>query len=109
MLAAFDLRIFMRHLSGSGVDALSFFIGFLVPDIFASLLILGVAIVWAFWDTLLLRDRILIFTITSYAALTHASHLLLLIGLFVLLGAHSYFTERNTRPHCRASSAPQFY
>jgi hypothetical protein len=59
----------------------SFYISFLMPDVFASFLILGVIILAEFWDTLASRDRIFVFAIILYSELAHATHLLLLICL----------------------------
>ena len=59
---------------------LPFFTSLLMPDVFASFLIIGLAILFAFWDSLQLRDQIILFCIILYSALTHTSHLLLLIA-----------------------------
>jgi len=70
----------------------SFFISFLMPDVFASFLVLGVIILAEFWDTLSSRNRILTFAIILYSELTHATHLLLLVCLastFLILAAIS--------------------
>ncbi len=72
---------------------LSFFVGFLMPDIFASYLILGTIIIAAFWAELNLRDKILVGSITCFAALAHTSHLLLLIFLSVVFVVVSVFTK----------------
>jgi hypothetical protein len=71
----------------------SFFISFLMPDIFASFLILGTIIVVGFWDVLKLRDRIFVSTIILYSALTHTSHLLLLVCLTLLFSCVSFIVE----------------
>jgi hypothetical protein len=60
---------------------LSFFICFLMPDVFAGFLILGAVILIGFWDSLEYRDRVILSLIVLYSALTHTSHLLLLFLL----------------------------
>lgn len=72
----------------------SFFISFLMPDVFASFLILATIIVVGFWNALKGRDRILASAIILYSALTHTSHLLLLICLGSLFACVCFFTER---------------
>ena len=56
----------------------SFFISFMMPDIFASFLILSAIMIVAFWSELERADKIYISAILTFAVLTHASHLLLL-------------------------------
>ena len=75
----------------------SFFISFLMPDIFASFLILGTIIIVGFWPTLRLRDKILVFSITCASALVHTSHLALLVCLSVTLGTFGYLIERRVK------------
>ena len=66
---------------------LSFYISTLMPDVFASFLIVATIILMAFWDSLRLRDRILVSAILLYATLAHTSHLILFICLVcVFLG-----------------------
>jgi len=60
---------------------ISFFISFLMPDIFASFLIIGTLIIVGFWDSLSLNDKLLSLVIVLYSTLAHTSHLLLLICL----------------------------
>ena len=64
----------------------SFYISYLMPDVFASFLILATIILVAFWNSLTLRDRMVVSAILLYSTLTHTSHLILLVGLvFVFL------------------------
>ena len=56
----------------------SFFISFMMPDVFASFLILSAIMIVAFWSELERVDKICISAILIFAVLTHASHLLLL-------------------------------
>ena len=73
---------------------LSFFISFLMPDVFASYLILGLATLVGFWSSLKLRDQAILFSIILYSALTHTSHLLLLIIVVSIFALICIFTER---------------
>src|SRR4029079_2323249 len=63
------------------ITPLSFFISLLVPDVFASFLILSVAILVSFWDSLKFSDKSILLVIILYSSLTHTSHLLLLVCL----------------------------
>jgi hypothetical protein len=73
---------------------LPFFISFLMPDIFASFLILGLAILVGFWDSLKSRDQAILFSIILYSALTHTSHLLLLICTVPIFALICFLAER---------------
>ena len=72
----------------------SFFISFLMPDVFASFLILGTIIIIAFLDTLELRDKLIVFAITCFSALAHTSHLLLLIFVSLVFAGIAFFADR---------------
>lgn len=63
---------------------LPFFNSFLMPDVFAGLLILGFAILATSWSRLNLFDRWSVSAISVFAVLTHITHLCLLIGLAVI-------------------------
>jgi putative flippase GtrA len=65
------------------VTPLSFFVSNLMPDVFASFLILATIILLAFWNSIRLRERIVVSAILLYSALTHTSHLLLLLCLVI--------------------------
>jgi putative flippase GtrA len=71
---------------------LSFFISFLMPDVFASFLILGLATLVGFWDSLKLRDQAILSSIILYSALTHTSHLLLLISIVSIFALVFFLT-----------------
>jgi len=73
----------------------SFYISFLMPDIFASLLILSTIILAGFWNTLKTRDRILIIAIILYSVLAHISHLLLLFILASVFVCTQYIARRS--------------
>ena len=75
----------------------SFFISFLMPDVFASFLIVATIILAGFWDRLETRDKIFVSAIILYAALAHTSHLLLLICLGLVFACVWYITERKTK------------
>ena len=72
----------------------SFFISFLMPDVFASFVILAIIILANFWDSLKSRDRIFLSAIILYSAITHTSHLLLLISLGSMFVCVCFFVER---------------
>jgi putative flippase GtrA len=72
----------------------SFFISFLMPDVFASFLVFGTIIIAAFWNALELRDKIFVSAITCFSALAHTSHLLLLICLSLAFAGAVFFVER---------------
>lgn len=72
----------------------SFFISFLMPDIFASFLILATAILVGFWERLKLRDQICSSGIAFYSVLAHMSHLLLLVCLTILFLIVCLVTDR---------------
>jgi putative flippase GtrA len=76
------------------ITPLSFFISLLVPDVFASYLILGLGILIGFWDKLKLPDRSILLGIIFYSALTHTSHLILLAALGLLFAIISFLTKR---------------
>lgn len=78
---------------------LSFFISVLMPDVFAGFLILSVVILIGFWDSLKYRDRIILSFIVLYSALTHTSHLLLLIWMVSIFALVSFVVGRNTKFH----------
>jgi len=75
----------------------SFYISFLMPDIFASFLILATIVFIGFWNVLGTRDKIIIFGILLYSALTHTSHLLLLAFLGILFGCAWFFIRRKAK------------
>jgi|SRR5579862_647651 len=78
---------------------LSFFICFLMPDVFAGFLIMSVAILIAFFNSLSYRDRVILSFIILYSALTHTSHLLLLIFTISAFAIISLLAGRNAKPH----------
>jgi putative flippase GtrA len=74
--------------------SISFFISVLMPDVFASFLILGLATLVVFWDSLKFHDRAFLSVIILYSALTHTSHLLLLIGVGSIIALICIITQR---------------
>jgi putative flippase GtrA len=72
----------------------SFFISFLMPDIFAAFLILASAILLGFWRRLSLLDKILLEAVIAYSALTHTSHLLLLACLAAVFAVTALVAKR---------------
>jgi len=76
---------------------LSFFISVLMPDVFAGFLILSVVILIEFWDSLKSRDKVILSFIILYSALTHTSHLLLLIWMVSIFAIISFLVGRNAK------------
>ena len=87
----FALSVFLTLI----VTPVSFFISFLMPDIFASFLILSTVILVGFWHKLRSHDRLLLLAISLLSVLFHTSHLLLL-GLIELALAVLYVIKRRT-------------
>ena len=82
----------------------SFFISFLMPDIFASFLILGTMVLVGFWKALNPRDKVFISIIIFYSALAHTSHLLLLLFLALTTVCITIAARRAAvRPDARAA------
>lgn len=59
--------------------------GFLMPDIFAAVLIMCVALLSTAWARLRTPDRWAVSALLLYALMTHASHVVIAAGLMVLL------------------------
>jgi len=76
---------------------LSFFISLLMPDVFAGFLILSVVILIEFWNSLKSRHKVILSFIILYSALTHTSHLLLLIWLVSIFAIISFLVGRNAK------------
>ena len=75
----------------------SFFISFLMPDVFASFLILAMIIFVGFLNVIGTRDKVIISGIILYSALAHTSHLLLLVFLGFLFGCAWFFNRRKAK------------
>ena len=78
------------------ITPVSFYISYLMPDIFASFLILGVIILVPYWNALRVRDRTIVAAIVTYSALVHSSHLLLLTCLVCALLCISFIQRRRS-------------
>jgi hypothetical protein len=79
------------------LSPVSFYIGLLLPDIFASYLIIGTTILAIFWDSLERSQRVLVGAIVAFAALSHSTHILILIALIcVFLGLWAF--SRGSKP-----------
>jgi putative flippase GtrA len=96
-LASVDLAVL-------AATPLSFYISILMPDVFASFLILATIILMAFWDALGLRDRMIVSAILLYATLAHTSHILLLVGLVCVFLCLAFVTKGRT---LRSGSFPK--
>jgi putative flippase GtrA len=83
---------------------LSFFISFLMPDIFASYLIIALIILGAFWDELQSHDRSITAIILLFSVLAHTSHLALAACLAV---AFCFFALIWHRGNLLANPFPQ--
>lgn len=73
---------------------ISFFISYLMPDIFASYLILATIVLVVFWDMLRTRDRLVTSVIILFSILAHTSHILLMVGLISVFVCLALFQER---------------
>ncbi len=74
-----------------------FHISFLMPDIFAAYLIIGAVILTVFWPSLPTFHRALVGSITLFAALSHVTHILLLIGLIcIIVGLRLFSRSRSS-------------
>jgi len=85
---------------------ISFFVSYLMPDIFASFLVLGIIILFAFWDVLKKRDRIIVSMVVLYSAVVHSSNLLLLLTLAVVTYGIKFLSKRWTSSPALSSLAP---
>jgi len=65
----------------ASISTVSFFVGLLMPDIFAGVTILVTAILFAFWDNLKRNERIILALILAYAVMTHLTHLVVCIAM----------------------------
>jgi hypothetical protein len=74
---------------------LPFYVSFLMPDVFAGFLILGFAILAVGWDRLTQIDRAITSGVLLFAALSHTTHVILLIGLTALTAIYVGFTDRS--------------
>jgi len=68
---------------------LPFFVSDLMPDVFAGLLILGLAILAAGWERLSNVEVAITAGVISFATLSHPSHVLLLIALSALAAGYA--------------------
>jgi hypothetical protein len=76
---------------------ISFYVSFLMPDVFASFLILSTVMLVVFWDDLIFQDRMILSLVALYSVLGHSSHLALLAimtGLFVVLALIRFSINR---------------
>ena len=78
---------------------LSFDISYLMPDIFASFLVLATIILFAFWDALKPDDRVLVSAILLYSILVHLTHLILFAGLISVSLCISFVIKRQALLH----------
>lgn len=66
-------------------STVSWFTSYVMPDIFAALLVLGAFLLHSAWPTLSTRERIGLCALVWFAIVSHASHLLLAVGLCLAL------------------------
>ena len=66
------------------LTSLAYFVGLIMPDIFAAFTILSVALLATGWDKLSWRERGLTIAIAGFSVMAHDSHLLLAGGLVIL-------------------------
>lgn len=84
----------------ASISTVSFFVAFLMPDIFAGVTILVTAILIAFWDNLKRFERVFLALILAFAVMAHVTHLLIcgaMLGIYIVVNALSRFTYRRFR------------
>ncbi len=94
------LRLSFRDfLIGCGVlllaSPLPFCVSYLMPDVFAGFLILGVVILAASWALLSNTERAITSAVILFAVLSHTSHVILLFGLTALIAAYVGLRDRS--------------
>lgn len=80
------------------LSPISFYIGFLMPDIFASYAILSATVLIAFWKRLSVTHRTLCAAIAGYSVLVHTSHLAVLAGLVAVAAATRFVLSLIRKP-----------
>ncbi len=83
--AASNAQFLGATLALSLVTPMAVYTGFLMPDIFAAMLNLSVALLSTAWAQLRAADRWALSGLLLYALMTHASHVVIAAGLLALL------------------------
>lgn len=65
----------------AGLSSLGYFVGLIMPDVFAGFTILSLALLLFGWDRLRKLERTVLILIASFSIMAHDSHLLLAAGL----------------------------
>jgi hypothetical protein len=78
-------------------NSAGFFAGLVMPDIWAGLMVLALALLWVCPDRLSLGQKVFIFAIMSFSALVHNSHLALLAALLGGIVLLRFFVARLER------------
>jgi hypothetical protein len=60
---------------------LAVFCSLIMPDIFAGVLILGAALLLIYWNKLTMIDKYFLTAVTTFAVLSHPSHILILLAI----------------------------
>jgi hypothetical protein len=82
------------------ISTAPFFVGLLMPDIFAGVTILVTAILIAFWGNLKRYERIVLALILTFAVMTHPTHLMVcvvMLGIYVIANALRGFSFQRFR------------
>lgn len=76
---------------------LALFVGFVMPDIFAGLLILSAATLLAGWSKLYRTDRWVLLAVGALAVLVHNSHVVIVLGILTLAAIVPHFRRHIDR------------
>jgi hypothetical protein len=70
-----------------------YYVGFLMPDIFAGATILTTSMLLAFWDRLTRHERVTLAMILAYSIMCHTTHLLICVAIVAVYTFVSVFTK----------------
>ncbi len=79
------------------LSSASFFVGLVMPDIWAGLMVLALALLYAFGRRMASVERFAAFAVISFAALAHSSHMVLLLCMIVFLAVVRVLPVRRAR------------
>ena len=108
VLGLTSVRLFLlASLALTFFSSLGYFVGLIMPDVFAGLTILASGVVMTGWRRLGLAERVIALAILSFSLLAHDTHLLVGAGLFALFLASGLVAARGRGfpPAMRAPAA----
>jgi hypothetical protein len=79
------------------ISSVSWFVGYVMPDVFTPLLVLGIDLLCFGWERLRAAERILVCALVWLAIVSHGSNLLLAGALAVVVAAVSWLRRRPLR------------